>query len=277
MKTLTLRTLVLAIVASLVGSTGRAATIDFSDVPLAADSYYSGNPGGTPADGTYGGPFMSGGMTFPNQFGVSFGGSYTYVDGWAASNNVITPPAPGSYGSNFQPQYQFSVPGGSNGNYGLTFLSSSDLVLPAGTRPTSMQVNNLTYVFLSLRDGDGFAKKFGGTTGDDEDFFQLTIQGLTTGNVPTGSVSVYLADFLGSNTTIVNDWLTIDLTPLGDAAKLAFSLSSSDNHPTFGMNTPSAFAMDNLAVTAVPEPGTWALLACIGTWAIVYSRRRRVS
>ena len=165
------RTLVLTILASLLGPASRAATIDFSDVALLPNSYYSGSPGGAPADGTYGAPFVSGGMTFPNQFGVSYGGSYTYVDGWAASNMVVTPPAPNSYGSNFQPQFQYSVPGGSSGNYGLTFLSNSDLVLPAGTKPTSMQVNNLTYTYLSMRDGDGFAKKFGGALGNDEDFF----------------------------------------------------------------------------------------------------------
>jgi hypothetical protein len=277
MKTLAWRTLVLAVIASFVVSTGQAATINFSDVPLAPDSYYSGNPGGTPPDGNYGGPFSSGGMTFPNQYVVSFGGSYTYVDGWAASNKVVAPPAAGSYGSNFQPQYQFSVPGGSTGNYALTFLSNSDLVLPAGTKPTSMQVNNLTYSYLSMRDGDGFAKKFGGVSGNDEDFFKLTIQGLSSSNALTGTVTFNLADFLGSNTTIVNTWQTIDLTPLGNATKLAFSLSSSDNDPTFGMNTPAAFAMDNLVITAVPEPTSIAGLFCFVAGVCCWRRQRRTN
>lgn len=276
MKTMTLRTWILASIASLLVSTGQAATIDFSDVPLDADSYYSGHPGGTPDDGTYGGPFFSGGMTFPNAFGVSFGGTYTYVDGWAASNMVVAPPAAGTYGTNFQPQYQFSVPGGSSGNYALTILNNftdPPLALPSGTKPVSMQVNNLTYAYLSMRDGDGYAKKFGGESGEDDDFFQLTIQGLTADDTPTGSVSIYLANFLGSNTTIVDTWQTVDLTPLGDAVKLAFSLSSSDNDPTFGMNTPSGFAMDNLTVTAVPEPGTY--VGCLFLAASCWCWRRQ--
>lgn len=253
-----------------------AATIDFSDVSLAAGSYYNGSPGGNPDPGTYGGPFSSGGVTFPNQLTV-YSGGYTYVEGWAASNMVVAPPAAGTYGTNFQTQYQYSVPGGSSGNYGITFMSSGPLVLPAGTKPTSMQVNNLTYVYLSLRDGDGFAKKFGGVSGNDEDFFTLTIQGLTDSNASTGSVSFNLADFLGSNTTIVNTWQTIDLTPLGNASKLSFSLASSDNHPTFGMNTPAAFAMDNLVVTAIPEPSTLAGLFCLVAGLCCWRHQRRAN
>ncbi len=256
------------------------ATIDFSDVPLAPNSFYNGDPGGSPVDGNYGAYFTSGGITFPNSFNVSFGGSFKTVNGWSASNKVVTPPAPGTYGTNYQEEYLYSVPRGSTGNYATTILNGfndAPLVLPASTKPVSLQVNNLTYAYLSMRDGDGFAKKFGGVNGTDEDFYLLTVQGLSSSDVPTGSVSYYLANFLGSNTTLVDTWQTVDLTTLGNAAKLAFSVTSSDNDLIFGINTPPAFALDNLVVTAIPEPGTWAMLAGIGVWAIVRAGRRQVS
>ena len=42
------------------------------------------------------------------------------------------------------------------------------------------------------------------------------------------------------------------------ARQLTFTLESSDNGP-FGMNTPAYFALDNLTVVPVPEPGALAL------------------
>jgi hypothetical protein len=74
----------------------------------------------------------------------------------------------------------------------------------------------------------------------------------------------------------VSDWTYVDLSALstlGAFSTLHFALSSSDNGD-FGMNTPAYFAMDSLAVTAVPEPGHAALflsgLALLG----VATRRR---
>ncbi|MCV6038158.1 DUF4465 domain-containing protein, partial [Escherichia coli] len=46
---------------------------------------------------------------------------------------------------------------------------------------------------------------------------------------------------------------------LGTVSGLQFALSSSDSG-AFGMNTPAYFAMDSLAVAAVPEPEQAALL-----------------
>jgi hypothetical protein len=36
-----------------------------------------------------------------------------------------------------------------------------------------------------MRDGDGFGKKFGGTTGMDPDWFKLTIKGYSGGALKT--------------------------------------------------------------------------------------------
>ena len=119
-----------------------------------------------------------------------------------------------------------------------------------------------------MRDGDAFAKKFGGPTGNDPDFFKLTISGLDAGNAPTGTVDFYLADFRFANNAldyILTNWTLVDISSLPiHTRKLQFTLSSSDNG-TFGMNTPAYFAVDNLT-TAIPEPGTatFLLLAAAG-------------
>jgi hypothetical protein len=122
-----------------------------------------------------------------------------------------------------------------------------------------------------MRDGDTFAKKFGGDFGNDADWLKLTISGFIGGN-PTGAfIDFYLADFRFSNNSqdyIIDEWTAVDFSPLGSADQIRFSMSSSDNG-AFGMNTPSFFAIDNVAV---PEPS--ALVCSLAGLGIALRRRR---
>ena len=59
--------------------------------------------------------------------------------------------------------------------------------LPAGMDPASVRLTNTTFAALSMRDGDAFAKQFGGVSGDDPDWFLLTIDGLDAGGASVGS------------------------------------------------------------------------------------------
>ncbi|BAZ50560.1 DUF4465 domain-containing protein [Nostoc ellipsosporum NOK] len=121
-----------------------------------------------------------------------------------------------------------------------------------------------------MLNGDQFAKKFGGVSGNDPDFFRLTITGLDAANATVGNVDFYLADYRFSDNSqdyIVDQWELVDLSSLTGATKLSFSLTSSDNS-RFGPNTPLYFALDNLILndpnaTAIPESslGVGLLLA----------------
>src|SRR5207253_4887505 len=51
------------------------------------------------------------------------------------------------------------------------------ITLPTGEEIESIQVTNTTNAALSMRDGDAFAKKFGGAAGDDPDFLKITAYG----------------------------------------------------------------------------------------------------
>ena len=96
-----------------------------------------------------------------------------------------------------------------------------------------------------------FAKKFGGVTGDDPDYFLLTIKKWLNDTLSTDSIDFYLADYRfedNSQDYIVTEWTFIDLTPLGPADSLQFSLSSTD-FGMFGMNTPAYFCIDNVTTT----------------------------
>jgi hypothetical protein len=138
-------------------------------------------------------------------------------------------------------------------------------------------VTNTTYAALSMLQGDGFAKKFGGTSGDDPDWFKLTVYGTdTTGNVLSNAVSLFLADYRDASDYIVDQWTLLDLSPLADAHRLYFNLTSSDVGD-YGMNTPGYFAIDNISMTTVPEPSSLALLCGAGIVGAIWTHRRRSS
>ncbi|MFH1532197.1 MAG: DUF4465 domain-containing protein [Pseudomonadota bacterium] len=126
----------------------------------------------------------------------------------------------------------------------LTILDAGD----AGVVLKGVFVTNTTYAYLSMLQGDDYAKKFGGETGDDGDWFLLTITGIDVGGADVGTVDVYLADFRAADAAqdyILDQWAWVDLTPLGPVTKLRFTLSSTDMGE-WGMNTPAYFALDDL-------------------------------
>ncbi|AFZ27259.1 hypothetical protein Cylst_5225 [Cylindrospermum stagnale PCC 7417] len=229
-------------------SASSAQVVDFEDLTLSSESFYNG------ADGA--GGFTSQGAFFNNNYNPTF----QSWSGWSYSNTTDTT-TPG-----FLNQYSAYTGGGFNGssNYGVAFTfapGSAYIDLPTGFSAKSAQITNTTYAALSILNGDQFAKKFGGASGNDPDFFLLKITGLDAANQQTGSVDFYLADYRftdNSQDYLVDTWNLVDLSSLGGATKLSFAVTSSDIGP-FGLNTPAYFALDNLTlepsnVATVPEP-----------------------
>lgn len=127
-----------------------------------------------------------------------------------------------------------------NGNLGLTKSGSKHFF--------SMDVNNTTLAALSMRDGDAFAKKFGGASGNDPDFLLLQIVGYANGIQVDDTIDFYLADFRFSNNAqdyILDSWTTIDLSSIATADSIMFFFQSSDVGQ-WGINTPLYFALDNI-------------------------------
>ncbi|MEZ4721856.1 MAG: DUF4465 domain-containing protein [Flavobacteriales bacterium] len=117
----------------------------------------------------------------------------------------------------------------------------------------SISITNSTYAYLSMLNGDGFGKKYGGSSGADPDFLVLHIIEATDSN-NLDTMNFYLADFRGdeSEDYIVNEWKKVNLSSfdtLSVASRtLRFAFSSTDT--AFGyINTPTYFCLDNISFT----------------------------
>ncbi|MDQ3015298.1 MAG: DUF4465 domain-containing protein [Bacteroidota bacterium] len=219
-------------------------SISYSQV-VATFENYNLQPGqyinnASPAQG-----FESGSVFLPNDYNTKF-------DVWSgyaisADTNTTTP--------GFTNQYSSIVGRGALGSthYTIGYVFDPEFIYPTGKaigKPMiGFYVTNSTYAYLSMLDGDAFAKKFGGETGNDPDFFMLTIKKYQGGAISDDSIDVYLADFRfgkPSQDYILKDWKYVDLTSLGEVDSLVMQLSSSDVG-IFGMNTPAYVCIDEIS------------------------------
>lgn len=255
-----------------VASSGHAATVvhfdelsGFNGTAPGAGQYFDGY-GATATTGSW----SSQGVTFNT-------GSFT--GGWSYSNvdDTTTPGFTNQWAS-------FTGTGfGGSGNYALANSLDPNTAffnLPTAHVVESVQVANTTYSYLSMRDGDAFAKKFGGPSGSDPDFFSVTFTGFSdfnTGGIQTGSQELFLGDYRftdNSQDFIRTNWTLLDLTSLGNARSVGISFDGSDIG-SFGLNTPAYVAIDDLTISAVPEPSSLAVLGVMGAGLIARWRRRR--
>lgn len=250
------------------GSASAATVVStFDDLSLAASSHHFPEATST---------FSSGLASLEHRY-ESLYGSWS---GWTYSNE--TDMVTDGFMNQFS-VYNTSGAGGSQ-NYALAYVSSYDTAatsigFDAPVLAESVAITNTTYAALSMKNGDAFAKKFGGASGNDADWFRLTIIGKDEQGGTTGSVDFYLADFRFSDNSqdyILDQWATVNLSSLGLVSSLEFQMASSDAG-LYGINTPTYFALDNLSVTtAVPEASSLAMaLAGLGFMAGIVRRRAR--
>lgn len=267
-------------------------TVDFESLPVPTAGFFNGD---TEAGSPYRDNFTitdSGGTPVEyrqlwNTNGLQFFNAYTpdwlSWRGFSWSNVVDTTTA------GFTNQYASFPGGGSNGagnlpadgeNYIVAFNNNTFFNLPEPSLLNSVDLTNTTYAGISMRDGDSFAKKFGGATGDDPDYFKVTFTGYDDvgmqGNT-TGTIDYYLADFRFSDNSmdyIVDEWENLDLSGLGSIRSVGLSFETTDVGE-FGPNTPFYVAIDNVSftVTPVPEPSTLVGIGLVGCLSVL--RRKR--
>ncbi|MGE0560479.1 MAG: DUF4465 domain-containing protein [Flavobacteriales bacterium] len=222
-----------------------AQTADFENLTLPAESYWDGSDlSGTHNNGEFHSEFTSGDFTFPNVFDTTWGAPGYWLGGFAYSNMTDSVTS--------GPGNKYSAKAGSGDNSANYIVGSNNSSFTGNTmffNSIQFAITNSTYAYNSMRDGDAFAKKFGGPTGNDPDWFKLAIKTFQQGTT-CDSLDFYLADFRfadNSQDYIIKDWRIIPIYSNCVFDSIYFELSSSDVG-TWGMNTPAFFCIDNISM-----------------------------
>ena len=112
---------------------------------------------------------------------------------------------------------------------------------------TGCYVTNNLWTYQDILQGGYGELPYGGTTGNDPDWFKVTATGKNASGQTIGTLDFYLADYRFANNEedyVLNTWEWFDLSPLGNVATISFSLSSSRGSG-YNMITPAYFCMDN--------------------------------
>lgn len=223
--------------------------VAFENVALGSENFWDGSdlsgdlkeedspwvPGAK--DKNYYGGFTDGVATFKNKYTPNdWGGSWI---GFACSakNDTKTPGR----------ENQYSTIAGSGANasakFALAFDQNATFECPKNEYGylsiESIMLTNSTYAYYSIKDGDGYAKKFAAG-----EWFKVTITGYK-GDKETQSVDYYLADFREGKTFISDSWVKVDVSALGEVDNVRFTFDSSDEGQ-YGLNTPLYVCVDNI-------------------------------
>jgi hypothetical protein len=233
------KVLIMAAMAAVLSSSAQTVS-SFENLTLSTDSFWDGRAN------TSAGGFTSGNAFFTNKWDTSFGGFW--AGGFAYTNKKDS--TDGTYNN----LYSAITAGGYSSSANYVVGQQDAIIRLSGNAHavTGVYVTNATYPYKTIKNGNGFAKKFGGATGNDPDYFMMAFTAWKLGVKKPDTVKFYLADFRFSNNSqdyIINSWSWVDLSPLGYIDSLQVSLFSSDTAGGFGINTPLFYAMDNFTTT----------------------------
>lgn len=225
---------------------------DFESLPLDNSGFWNGSDES--------GGFQEGLASFSNNYNPNFAS----WNGFAYANltNDTTPDFGNQYSA-----YAGEAYNSPDQNHGVAFVATDfgdGSQIPLSINFTDqlphvvngLYITNSTYTALSMRDGDQFAKQFGGPTGDDPDFLKIQVWGVDQIDQNTDTLEFFLADYRSADNTedyIIKEWTWFDLANLGEVKSIGIQMASSDVG-SFGINTPTYFCFDNLEI----EPSTVA-------------------
>ena len=220
-------------------------TATFDDVALGSNGYWTGEEGEN--------EMFSGGWIFTNYYSQA----YSFWGGFTASNHTDLTQ------TGMDAQYTAITAGGYDGSaqYGVAYTLGvqTDVYASDGQSHTvtGCYVTNNLWAYQSVVNGDSYSTPFGGTSGDDPDWFKLTATGKNASGQTIGTLDFYLADYRFANNEedyVIDTWEWFDLSPLGEVHTISFSLSSTKGN-AYGMLTPAYFCIDDFNGEA-PLPPT---------------------
>lgn len=152
-----------------------------------------------------------------------------YSDGDWTKHQFASLPSPGDFG--------YVVAHWDVRENAQTPLEERSCIINFGTavRPLALTIANTTYTYYSMINGTAFSRPF-----THDDYLAVDIYSVMDG-VSYFNQTVYLAQ----NGTYVGNWLQVDLTTIGEAQQIYFTMRSSDTG-AYGMNVPAYFALGTI-------------------------------
>ena len=211
--------------------------IDFQSAVIPLDPGYINNAGGGMEGAFTEGAINGCQVSFPNYYNAEWGSWSGFAYSMVHDMETDDFSNFGVYVANDPPTNKFLLVYASDP---VDFSPNVTVSFSKPVKDLSFDVANATYGALSMKNGDGFAKKFTAT-----DWFTLTITAIDAEKKSRPPKSFKLAD----GTKIVDKWTRIEIAGEG-IVELQLSLSSTDNG-AFGMNTPAYFCIDNIKARTV--------------------------
>ena len=205
----------------------------FEDVPLGSGGIWQPPIGEN--------EMSSGGWLFTNNTQNGYWGGFTASNRTDLSQTGLNAQYTAASGCGYDGSAQYAV--------AFTMGVQTDVYAADGQSHTvtGCYVTNNLWTYQDILQGGYGELPYGGTTGNDPDWFKVTATGKNASGQTVGTLDFYLADFRFANNEedyVLNTWEWFDLSPLGDVATISFSLSSSRGSG-YNMITPAYFCMDN--------------------------------
>ena len=205
----------------------------FEDVPLCSDGIWQPPVGDN--------EMPSGGWLFTNSTQYGYWGGFTASNRTDLSQTGLNAQYTAASGCGYDGSTQYAV--------AYTMGVQTDVYAADGQlhTVTGCYVTNNLWTYQDILQGGYGELPYGGTTGNDPDWFKVTATGKNASGQTVGELDFYLADYRFANNEedyVLNTWEWFDLSPLGDVATISFSLSSSRGSG-YNMITPAYFCMDN--------------------------------
>ncbi len=215
---------------------------DFEDVELGTSGIWQPEEGNN--------QMLSGGWIFTNYYSSYFWGGFTASNRTDLTQTGMNAQFTAVTGCGYDGSAQYAV--------AYTMGAQTEISAANGEMHTitGCYVTNNLWAYQNMLEGDAGTTPFGGSSGNDPDWFKLTATGKKANGQVVGTLDFYLADFRFANNEddyILNTWEWFDLSPLGEVASVSFSLSSTKVN-NGGMITPAYFCMDNFNGNAADLP-----------------------
>ena len=205
----------------------------FEDVPLGGGGIWQPSIGEN--------EMPSGGWIFTNNTQNGYWGGFTASNRTDLSQTGLNAQYTAATGCGYDGSTQYAV--------AYTMGVQTEVYATDGQLHTvsGCYVTNNLWTYQDILQGGYGELPYGGTTGNDPDWFKVTATGKNASGQTVGTLDFYLADYRFTNNEedyVLDTWEWFDLSPLGDVATISFSLSSSRGSG-YNMITPAYFCMDN--------------------------------